>query len=144
MVEASDTKKKTKWVSELEIGIVAKVFAVPKKYEDGLNVSEQEQQLREGFAELIATKMVLLTKTDAADFVPLPLEPPADNPLLLLAARSYENRDFIRRTLNPIQLWSRWCLIHGCGVAGAKGDQAGRRGCPRIGARNGFGGEGCG
>ena len=58
----------------------------------------------------MATKLVLLTKTDAADFVPLPLGPPADNPLLLLAARSYENRDFIRRTLNP---------IHGCGVAGA-------------------------
>ena len=58
----------------------------------------------------MATKLVLLTKTDAVGFVPLPLEPPADNPLLLLAARSYENRDVIRRTLNP---------IHGCGVAGA-------------------------
>ena len=71
MVEASDTKKKAKGASELEIGIVAIVFAVPKKYEDGLQVSEQEQQLREGFAELMATNLVLLTNTDAADFVPI-------------------------------------------------------------------------
>ena len=48
MVEASDTKKKTKWVSELEIGIVAKVFAVLKKDEDGLKVSEQEQSSEKG------------------------------------------------------------------------------------------------
>ena len=32
VTEARDTKKKAKWVSELDIGIVAKVFAVPRKH----------------------------------------------------------------------------------------------------------------
>ena len=145
VVEASDTKKKTKWVSELEIGIVAKVFAVPKKYEDGLKVSEQEQQLREGCAELMATKLVLLVKTDAVDFAPHPLGTSRRQSLAPPGSAVIREPRFYQTDAEPHpRLWSRWCLIHGCGVAGAKGDQAGRRGCPRIGARNGFGGEGGG
>ena len=145
VVEASDTKKKTKWVSELEIGIVAKVSAVPKKDEDGLKVSEQEQQLREGCAELMATKLVLLIKTDVSELeqlLPPPLGTSRRQSLAPPGSAVLREPRFHQTDAERREGREQKCLIHGCGVAGAKGDQAGRRGCPRNGARNGFGGEG--
>ena len=41
-----DQEKETKWVSEAEIGVMTKVFAVPRKDDKGASVSEQEAALR--------------------------------------------------------------------------------------------------
>ena len=52
-----DLKSKTKWIAEVEINLMSKVFAVPKS-EDGKTVQQQQDELCEQCAALIATKLL--------------------------------------------------------------------------------------
>ena len=52
-----DLKSKTKWIAEVEINLMSKFFAVPKS-EDGKTVQEQQDELCEQCAALIATKLL--------------------------------------------------------------------------------------
>ena len=54
-------KTRVKWGAEVEINRMAKVFAVPKS-EDGKTVKQQEDELSEQCAALIATKLLVLTE----------------------------------------------------------------------------------
>ena len=56
VMEQGDVKTRTKWVGDVDIGLMTKVFAVPKK-EEGLEVSEQEEKLKETCAGFIAVKL---------------------------------------------------------------------------------------
>ena len=51
-----DLKSKTKWIAEVEINLMSKVFAVPKS-EYGKTVQQQQDELCEQCAALIATKL---------------------------------------------------------------------------------------
>ncbi len=51
-MEANDQKKKTKWIRELEIDVMAKIFAVPKQHEEGLIVVGQEKMILDDCTEL--------------------------------------------------------------------------------------------
>ena len=52
-----DLKSKTKWIAEVEINLMSKVFAVPKS-EDGKTVQQQQDELCEQCAAVIATKLL--------------------------------------------------------------------------------------
>ena len=52
-----DLKSKTKLIAEVEINLTSKVFAVPKS-EDGKTVQQQQDELCEQCAALIATKLL--------------------------------------------------------------------------------------
>ena len=52
-----DLKTKTKWIAEVEINLMTKVLAVPKS-EYGKTVKQQEDELSEQCAALIATKLL--------------------------------------------------------------------------------------
>ena len=56
-----DVKTRTRWIAEVEINLMTKVFAVPKS-QDGKTDLQQEKELSEQCAELIATKLVDLTE----------------------------------------------------------------------------------
>ena len=53
---------KTRWLAELDIVLMTKIFAVPNESVEGKTVQEQEQELCEQCAEFIATKMLELLK----------------------------------------------------------------------------------
>ena len=101
VVDASDVKQKTRWSSEAEIGIVAKVFATPKKDEDGKSVVEQEAKLREQCKDLIATKLVHLMRVDGSQYRQLPLPVPTDNAMLVKVQDSYLNDNFVQKVWHP-------------------------------------------
>ena len=52
-----ELKAKTKWIAEVEINIMAKIFAIPKLME-GKTVLEQETESSQQCATLIATKLL--------------------------------------------------------------------------------------
>ncbi len=55
-------KSKTKWIAEVEINLMSKIFAVPKRVEEGKTVQDQEKELCEQCAAFIATKLLDLLK----------------------------------------------------------------------------------
>ena len=63
VVGETNVKKKTKWVGEVDIGIIAKICATPKSM-DGVRVSEQERKLQCECAEFIASKLLELIGFD--------------------------------------------------------------------------------
>ena len=102
VVDAKDAQRKTKWSSEVEISIVAKVFATPKKDEDGKSVAEQEGKLREECKDVIAAKLVQLMRVDETMSRSMPVVCPADNAMLVKVQESYLNNGFVRRICHPI------------------------------------------
>ena len=56
-----ELKTRTRWIAEVEISLISKVFAVPKS-EDGKTVQQQENELSEQCAALIATKLLYLAE----------------------------------------------------------------------------------
>ena len=54
-------RKRSTWVAELEIGIVGRIFQVPKT-EVGKTLATQEKELSEQCAEFVAAKMLELLK----------------------------------------------------------------------------------
>ena len=56
-----DLKSKTTWIAEVEINLMTKIFLVPKS-EDGKTVQQQQTELSEQCAALIATKLLELGK----------------------------------------------------------------------------------
>ena len=65
VVEKNDLKARTKWIAELEINLMSKIFAIPKKGEEGQTVKEQESELCKQCAALIATKILDLAKWES-------------------------------------------------------------------------------
>ena len=55
-------RKRSTWVAEVEIGIVGRIFQVPKT-EVGKTLADQEAELSATCAEFVATKMQELLKT---------------------------------------------------------------------------------
>ena len=102
VVDAKDAQRKTKWSSEVEISIVAKVFATPKRDEDGKSVVEQEGKLREECKDVIAAKLVQLMRVDETMSRSMPVVCPADNAMLVKVQESYLNNGFVRRICHPI------------------------------------------
>jgi len=86
VVEKTDPKKRIKWTSEVEICIVTKIFAVPKKLEGGKTLEEQEKQLQDDCAELMARKLVQLMPN-----APIPHQPPNGNSLLTAVLTKFGN-----------------------------------------------------
>ena len=102
VVDASDVQQKTKWSSEVEISIMTKVFATHKKDEDGKSVVEQEEKLREECKDVIAAKLVHLTRVDeTCAFRKIPVAVPTDNAMLVKVQESYLNNSFVRRVCHP-------------------------------------------
>ena len=102
VVEKSDPRTRTKWISELEIGTVGKIFAVPRKDEGGKSLEELEQQLEADCVELMATKMTqLMHIKDGKTFHRIPFEFPSGNSLLRKVMKKYEDPGFTERALNP-------------------------------------------
>ena len=56
-----DLKARTRWIAEVEISLISKVFAVPKS-QDGKTVLQQEKELTKQCAALIATKLLDLAE----------------------------------------------------------------------------------
>ena len=54
-------KSKTKWLAEVEINLMSKISALPKK-EEAKTIQEQEEELCEQCAAFIATKLLDLLK----------------------------------------------------------------------------------
>ena len=102
VVDARDVKQKTEWSSEVEIAIMAKVLATPKKDEDGKSVVEQEAKLREECKDVIAAKLVQLMRVDETMSRSMPVVCPADNAMLVKVQESYLNNGFVRRICHPI------------------------------------------
>ena len=61
----ADMKRKAKWLAELDICLISKIFNTPKN-EEGMTVAMQEVKLRDECASLIATKVAELQDKDAA------------------------------------------------------------------------------
>jgi len=61
-VEKKHVKSRAKWIAEVEINLMSKVFAVPKKGEGGKTVQGQQKELCEQCAALIATNLMDLAK----------------------------------------------------------------------------------
>ena len=100
VVEKTD-KKKTKWLSETEIGVITKVFAVPRKDVRGTSVSDQENELRKECAELVANKMVLLTHPDTDKLRKFADQIPAHNGLLCGVQQNLQDPAFIDKAMAP-------------------------------------------
>ena len=66
-VVEDDLKSRTKWIAEVEINLMSKVFTVPKKVEAGKTVKSQEAELCEDCALHLATKLVDLAKLGTSD-----------------------------------------------------------------------------
>ena len=62
VVEKTNLKSRTKWIAELEINLMSKIFAVPRKGEGGETVQDQQNELCKECASLIATKLLELAK----------------------------------------------------------------------------------
>ena len=58
-------RTKSRWIAEVEIGLVSKIFAVPKN-EVGQTLETQEEELSEQCADFVATKMLELSKVKPA------------------------------------------------------------------------------
>ena len=62
VVEKDQLKSRTKWIAEVEINLMSKIFAVPTKGEGGKTVKDQEKELCEQCAAFIAAKILDLSK----------------------------------------------------------------------------------
>ena len=93
VVETEDLKTKTKWIGEVDIGLMTKIFAVPKT-EEGLNLSEQKEKLKGTCAEFIVMKLVELLQLGKPPVHRngLPLFP--DNALLQLCDKKLSDPSF--------------------------------------------------
>ena len=68
VVEIKDLKSRTKWIAEVEINLMCKIFAWPKKeLFKGKTVLQQQEELCEQCAALIATKLLDLAKLGKPD-----------------------------------------------------------------------------
>ena len=101
VVEKTDKKKKTKWLRETEIGVITKVFAVPKKDDRGTSVSDQEKMLRKECAHLMANKVVLLTHPDTDKLRKFADQIPAHNGLLRGMQQNLQDPAFIDKAMAP-------------------------------------------
>ena len=101
VVEARDQKSKTKWVSEVEIDIMTKLFAVPKKDDRGASVSEQEAALRKECAILLAKKAVHSTYPRTQALFEFSQMIPALNSLLHQVKQYVTDAEFIRAAREP-------------------------------------------
>ena len=88
-----DRKSKVKWIAEVEIGVMSKVFAVPKT-EAYKSVQEQEVELTKQCAELIATKLLTLLHSPELKNKALP-EFPDHIGLMNMVAEHMRDPDFI-------------------------------------------------
>ena len=57
-----NAQRRTCWIAEVDIGIMLKVFAVPKTDPGGLSVSDQETEVRRICAQFIAAKLLELVE----------------------------------------------------------------------------------
>ena len=80
-----DDRTKVKWIAEVEIGVMAKVFAVPKS-EPNKSVHQQETELRQQCAVFIATKWETLWQSPEFKSKTQP-EFPVDNDLLKMVVQ---------------------------------------------------------
>ena len=107
VVEKSEQKKKVKWISEVEINTLVKVFAVPKKDDGGLSVSEQEERLAQECAEIMAAKLITLDKStprasDGASKVTGLVESfQGTNSLLRLVLSKLKDSAFVEKVTKP-------------------------------------------
>ena len=62
VVEKKTLKPRTKWIAELEINLMSKIFAGPGKGEGCETVQDQQGELCKECASLIATKLLELAK----------------------------------------------------------------------------------
>ena len=60
--EKKDLKAKTKWIAEVEINIMSKIFAGPTKSSEGETFPQKTTELRKQCAAFIATKLLDLLK----------------------------------------------------------------------------------
>ena len=60
--ERTKCRTRTRWIAEVEIGIMSKIFAVPKRVEEGKTLKEQETELCKQCAVFIASKLLDLLK----------------------------------------------------------------------------------
>ena len=97
VVGETNVKKKTKWVGEVDIGIVAKICATPKSM-DGVRVSEQECKLECECAEFIASKLFELIgfDTDGVGKLSLQRRVPG-NKLLGICLEKMMTPDFVTK-----------------------------------------------
>ena len=94
-----DRKSKVKWIAEVEIGVMSKVFAVPKT-EANKSVQEQEVELTKQCAELIATKLLTLLHSPELKNKALP-EFPDHIGLMNMVAEHMRDPDFETKITNP-------------------------------------------
>lgn len=93
-----EQKSRTKWIAEVDINLIAKVFAVPKTAE-GKTVQQQEAQLREECATLIANKLFDLvdSKASTADLATIH-QIPSESNLMQMVQEQLAKSDFKRVT----------------------------------------------
>ena len=99
VVGGKNLKQKTKWIGEVDIGIITKICAVPKSVEVGgrqLRVSEQEVNLELECAEFIATKLLQLHDFKIGNQEQLALQSRVPgNQLLGLCVKKLNTPDFV-------------------------------------------------
>ena len=84
VVDNSSSKKKTTWIGEVEIGVMSKIFAVPRQ-EESLSVNQQEAKLKTDLVSFITAKIKKLVEGDALKLAKF--APPNGNDLLNLCWR---------------------------------------------------------
>ena len=94
-----DLAKKTKLISELEIEVISKVFAVPKK-DEHKDWAVQAKELSHECAKAIATK-ILKMMPDTRNLGPLPVAVPEGELLLHTVQKYYKDAAFAQKVLTP-------------------------------------------
>ena len=94
-----DLKSKVKWIAEVEIGVMSKVFAVPKT-EANKSVQEQESELTKQCAEFIAIKLLTLLHSPELRNKALP-EFPEQIGLMKMVAEHMQDPDFETKNTKP-------------------------------------------
>lgn len=95
-----DRKSKVKWIAEVEINLMTKVFAVPKT-EANKSVQEQKTELCKQCAESIATKLVTLWHSPELKNKARPEIPANGNELMNMVAEHMQDPDFETKTTKP-------------------------------------------
>lgn len=81
VVDEAASKKKTTWIGEVEIGVMSKIFAVPRQ-EESLSVKQQETKLKTDLVSFVTAKIQKVLGDDTGKLAHF--SPPEDNDLLKL------------------------------------------------------------
>ena len=98
-----DLKSKTKWAAEVEIKLMSDVFAVPRG-DGGKTVQQQQDELCEQCAELIATKLLALFNSPGVKEKPCPKLMSATE-LMEMVRAHMSDPEFEKK---PLQLRNPW------------------------------------